>query len=118
MPYRLKLNHIRILVNLIPLIWMALIYSTTFYFKLRYGYVPIPSLNDSKNTINIVVLDSIYILFALSLVCFVTNIVLLFTDFFMGKLASKISVLIIANIFLIAIQLIYDPFQIIEWLLD
>lgn len=100
------------------LFWFVLLYSFVLLAWIKLGHFPVPSLNDPKY-IGLDVMHAQVILTSPLIILSCASWVLLLPWSIRYKLLSKLNVvLFICGNTLVYLQLAYDPFDVICWLLD
>ncbi len=105
-------------ITFFPLGWIVTLYLFTFLCWIKLGHFPIPSLNDPK----FIGFSPFYYLslFGMMTVIFVIAAWLLCLPFTIKKklINRKHVVIMVVGSILSLIQLFFDPFNLIYWLLD
>ena len=115
-----QINHLLFrLTSVLPLGWMLTLYLFTFAGTIQLGHFPVPSLNDPKN----LELDVLYHIVFFGFVVTFFGIFLwiagfLASVFCFGHSLKRYTMVFIAGLSLMLIQIFIDPFQIIYWYLD
>lgn len=101
-----------------PLLWVVLLYAFALLGWLKLGHFPIPSLDDPKY----IGLDPVYYLVMLSLFgalfCIVMWLFLLPLSIRYKLLNTWNIALLVGGFSFMFVQIIYDPFALLAWLMD
>lgn len=104
--------------SLLPIIWLAMLYLFLISCIIDLGHYPQPSLNDPKSI-------GLTFLYYGSIIGFLASfygsllwVVSLLISLYHKSVSKKHLVLFLIGLTIALIQLIYDPGQVIYWLLD
>lgn len=101
-----------------PFVWVVLLYAFALLGRLKLGHFPIPSVDDPKY----IGLDPVYYVVMISLLAAQFGIVLwlfLLPLSIRHRLLNTWNVsLLLSGFSLMVVQIIYDPFALMAWLMD
>lgn len=104
--------------SLLPLTWILALYLFTFSCTIELGHFPISSLNDPKGIGLKIFYQIVWFGFFPVFFGSLLWIVNLIVSIFYKTISFKYLMIFIIGMSILLIQVIFDPFQILNWYLD